>query len=287
MLGLSGGIDSALVATIAADALGPDRVHVVLHARVRYSSGALGGRRRGPGRAARRCTSRLIPITPMIGRLRRPSLRPARARRGEPAGPRPRHDLDGAVQRGRPPGARPPATRASWRPGTRPCTATRVGGFAPIKDVPKTLVWALARWRNEQAAAARSRPRRSRRTPSPSRPAPSSRPASSTADSLPDYEVLDRLLDDYVERDMGSRRAGRGGSRRRRWSSASSGWWTAPSTSGGSTRRARRSPRRTSAGTGGCRSRTAGASPGPADRHSRPDPVRPVTAPRTYRALVA
>ena len=51
ILGLSGGIDSALVATIAADAIGPDRVHVVLMPS-RYSSGALGDRRRGPGQAA-------------------------------------------------------------------------------------------------------------------------------------------------------------------------------------------------------------------------------------------
>jgi hypothetical protein len=51
ILALSGGIDSALTATIAADAIGPDNVHVVLMPS-RYSSGSLGQRRRRPGQAA-------------------------------------------------------------------------------------------------------------------------------------------------------------------------------------------------------------------------------------------
>ena len=74
------------------------------------------------------------------------------------------------------------------------------GGYAPIKDVPKTLVWELARWRNGRPK--RQVPtRRSRRTRSPSRRAPSCRPGQLDTDSLPDYAVLDALLDDYVEKD--------------------------------------------------------------------------------------
>lgn len=77
-----------------------------------------------------------------------------------------------------------------------------VGGFAPIKDVPKTLVWELARWRNEVAAARGETP------PIPPNsitkpPSAELRPGQMDSDSLPDYELLDRVLDDYVEGDRG------------------------------------------------------------------------------------
>jgi NAD+ synthase (glutamine-hydrolysing) len=77
------------------------------------------------------------------------------------------------------------------------------GGYAPIKDLTKTVVWALAAWRNEQAAARGEIP------PIPENsitkpPSAELAPGQLDSDSLPDYAVLDRLLDDYVERDMGS-----------------------------------------------------------------------------------
>jgi NAD+ synthase (glutamine-hydrolysing) len=63
------------------------------------------------------------PIQPMVDGL--PGQRRAGRRGGgEPAGPGARRDPDGTVQSGRPPRAAPPATRASWRSATRPCTAT-------------------------------------------------------------------------------------------------------------------------------------------------------------------
>jgi NAD+ synthase (glutamine-hydrolysing) len=77
-----------------------------------------------------------------------------------------------------------------------------VGGFAPIKDVPKTLVWALARWRNK-AAAERGEvppiPENSISKP----PSAELRPGQLDTDSLPDYELLDDVLDDYIEGDRG------------------------------------------------------------------------------------
>ena len=78
-----------------------------------------------------------------------------------------------------------------------------VGGFAPIKDVPKTLVWRLARWRNAEAA------RRGRPAPIPESsitkpPSAELRPGQLDTDSLPDYDLLDDVLDDYVERDHGA-----------------------------------------------------------------------------------
>jgi NAD+ synthase (glutamine-hydrolysing) len=77
-----------------------------------------------------------------------------------------------------------------------------VGGFAPIKDVPKTLVWELARWRNaeaEQRGEAPPIPENSITKP----PSAELRPGQVDADSLPDYELLDRVLDQYVEGDHG------------------------------------------------------------------------------------
>jgi NAD+ synthase (glutamine-hydrolysing) len=78
-----------------------------------------------------------------------------------------------------------------------------VGGFAPIKDVPKIDVWRLARWRNELAEA------RGQTPPIPPNsiekpPSAELRPGQLDTDSLPDYHVLDDLLDDYVENDRGA-----------------------------------------------------------------------------------
>ena len=77
-----------------------------------------------------------------------------------------------------------------------------VGGFAPIKDVPKTAVWALARWRNAVAE------KRGQTPPIPPNsiskpPSAELRPGQLDADSLPDYLLLDEVLDNYVENDRG------------------------------------------------------------------------------------
>jgi NAD+ synthase (glutamine-hydrolysing) len=76
------------------------------------------------------------------------------------------------------------------------------GGFAPLKDVPKTLVWALARWRNA-AAAQRDEPAPIPENSIEKPPSAELRPGQLDSDSLPDYRILDALLDDYVERDIG------------------------------------------------------------------------------------
>ena len=77
-----------------------------------------------------------------------------------------------------------------------------VGGFAPIKDIYKTDVWALASWRNSKARAAGQTP------PIPERsitkePSAELRPDQKDSDSLPDYILLDRLLRSYVDEDHG------------------------------------------------------------------------------------
>jgi NAD+ synthase (glutamine-hydrolysing) len=77
-----------------------------------------------------------------------------------------------------------------------------VGGFAPIKDVPKLLVWELARWRNEAAIARDETP------PIPENsiakpPSAELRPGQVDQDTLPPYEVLDAILVAYVDRELG------------------------------------------------------------------------------------
>lgn len=77
-----------------------------------------------------------------------------------------------------------------------------VGGFAPIKDVPKTLVWKLATWRNTEAEKHGETP------PIPENsinkvPSAELRPGQTDQDSLPPYDVLDEVLDGYVEGDRG------------------------------------------------------------------------------------
>ena len=78
-----------------------------------------------------------------------------------------------------------------------------VGGFAPIKDLPKTLVWELAKWRNVVALAA------GEIAPIPEssiskEPSAELRPDQRDSDSLPEYPILDRILDAYVQGDLGA-----------------------------------------------------------------------------------
>jgi NAD+ synthase (glutamine-hydrolysing) len=76
------------------------------------------------------------------------------------------------------------------------------GGFAPLKDVPKTLVWALATWRNERAAAdGQTAPIPENSITKP--PSAELAPGQLDTDRLPSYDLLDALLDDYVENDRG------------------------------------------------------------------------------------
>ena len=77
-----------------------------------------------------------------------------------------------------------------------------VGGFAPLKDVLKTQVWELARWRNAEAE------RRGETPPIPEdvitkEPSAELAPGQKDSDSLPPYHLLDDILDDYIEKDHG------------------------------------------------------------------------------------
>jgi len=204
ILGLSGGIDSALTATIAADAIGPANVHVVLMPS-RYSSDHSVSdaedlvKRQGMPAVT-------VPIKPMVDAFSG-ELEPA----GFPATGLPAENLQARVRGMILMSLSNAAGHLVLTTGNKSELATgystlygdSAGGFAPIKDVPKTLVWELARWRNEEAARSGATP------PIPENsitkpPSAELAPGQVDTDSLPPYEVLDALLDDYVERDMGS-----------------------------------------------------------------------------------
>jgi NAD+ synthase (glutamine-hydrolysing) len=197
--GLSGGIDSALTATIAADALGPDRVNVVLNPSPYSSEHSVSDaedlvRRQG-------IRSRLIPIKPMIDGFE--TSLDLHGVAAENLQARIRGMIWMALSNEEGHLVLACGNKSELATGYSTLYGDAVGGYAPIKDVPKTLVWDLARWRNEQAVA------RGQTPPIPENsitkpPSAELSPGQLDSDSLPDYHVLDRLLDDYVEKDMGS-----------------------------------------------------------------------------------
>ncbi len=204
ILGLSGGIDSALTATIAADAVGPDNVYAVVMPS-RYSSDHSVGdaeelvKRQG-------LHSVTVPIRSMVDAFEA-ELAPA----GFPPAGLPAENLQARVRGVILMGLSNAAGHLVLTTGNKSELATgystlygdSAGGYGPIKDVLKTLVWELARWRNDRAVARGESP------PIPENsitkpPSAELAPGQKDTDSLPDYEVLDALLDDYVEKDMGA-----------------------------------------------------------------------------------
>ena len=204
ILGLSGGIDSALTATIAADAVGPDNVYVVLMPS-RYSTDhSVGDAEALVKRQGLHAVT--VPIRSMVDAFET-ELAPA----GFPETGLPAENLQarvrGVILMGLSNAARhlvlTTGNKSELATGYSTLYGDSAGGFGPIKDVLKTLVWELARWRNQQAAARGETP------PIPENsitkpPSAELAPGQMDTDSLPDYEVLDALLDDYVEKDMGS-----------------------------------------------------------------------------------
>jgi NAD+ synthase (glutamine-hydrolysing) len=73
------------------------------------------------------------------------------------------------------------------------------GGFAPIKDLPKTLVYEVCAWRNAQTPERPPIPERVLTKP----PSAELRPGQLDTDSLPPYESLDPIIEAYVEDDLG------------------------------------------------------------------------------------
>jgi NAD+ synthase (glutamine-hydrolysing) len=198
VLGMSGGIDSAVVAAIAADAIGGANVHgVALPSE--YSSG------HSLADAAELAANlgaplRTVPIAPMVNAFVESLKLTGLAEENVQARVRGTTLMGLSNQHGHLVLAT--GNKSELSVGYSTIYGDAVGGFAPIKDVPKTLVWKLARWRNAEAA------RRGEQPPIPENsiskpPSAELRPGQLDTDSLPEYEVLDEVLALYVDTDAG------------------------------------------------------------------------------------
>jgi NAD+ synthase (glutamine-hydrolysing) len=200
LMGLSGGIDSTLVATIACDALGPENVYGVSNP----SDWSTEHSRSDAAELARRTGLHLdtVAIAPMFEAFQKAL------------------DVDGLAEENLQARIRAVVwmglsnqhghlvlacgNKSELATGYSTIYGDAVGGYAPIKDVPKTLVWELARWRDAEAE------RRGEPPPIPQGvidkpPSAELRPGQLDSDSLPAYEQLDPVLEGYIERDLGSR----------------------------------------------------------------------------------
>ncbi len=198
VLGLSGGIDSAVVATVACDALGAEAVHVV-GLPSRYSSAHSLSDAEDLALAQGLHWS-VIPIEEMVAAYER-SI-PLHGLAAENLQARVRGTTLMALSNEHGHLVLTTGNKSELATGFSTLYGDSAGGFAPLKDVPKSLVWELARWRNASARAA-GRPVPIPQSSIDKPPSAELAPGQLDADRLPDYDVLDRLLEDYVTADLG------------------------------------------------------------------------------------
>jgi NAD+ synthase (glutamine-hydrolysing) len=200
IVAISGGIDSALVAVLAVDALGADRVAGITLPSRFSSDGTLGDARRTASNLGIKMYE--VPIEPLVEAYLRqlaplwPGREPDTTEENIQA--RIRGNIVMAL-----------SNKFAWlvlatgnksELATGYCTlyGDMAGGFSVIKDVPKTLVFELARWRNLAAgrdlipASVIERP-----------PSAELRANQRDQDTLPPYDMLDAIIERYVERDLG------------------------------------------------------------------------------------
>ena len=198
VLGLSGGIDSALVAAIAIDALGAKRVNGVAMPS-KYSS----GHSVEDAQALADATGihfRITPIAPMVDAYMDNVVLKGLAEENLQARVRGTTLMGISNQEGHLVLAT--GNKSELAVGYSTLYGDAVGGFAPIKDIYKTDVWALSRYRNALAIERGEVP------PIPDRsitkePSAELRPDQKDSDSLPDYPLLDQVLRAYVDEDHG------------------------------------------------------------------------------------
>lgn len=198
ILGMSGGIDSAVCAAIAADAIGPDRVFGVSMPS-RYSSEHSKG---DAEISAERIGMHLRtePIENLVAAFENQLGFSGVAAENLQA--RMRGVILMGLSNAEGHLTLTTGNKTELAVGYSTIYGDSVGGFAPIKDVEKSLVWSLARWRNEFASA------NGKVSPIPENsiskaPSAELRPDQTDQDSLPEYDLLDRLLDAYVEQRLG------------------------------------------------------------------------------------
>ncbi|MGB5510447.1 MAG: NAD+ synthase [Woeseiaceae bacterium] len=197
VIGLSGGIDSALVTAIACDAIGAERVRTVMMP-FRYTSNM------SQEDAAKQAATMgvgydVIPIEPMYQATIN-QLRPVLGDREpdvteENIQARCRGLLLMAISNKTGRMLLTTGNKSEMAVGYATLYGDMAGGFAPIKDCSKTLVYRLARYRNTLSAVI---PERVITRP----PSAELRPDQQDSDSLPDYDVLDPILEAFIEEDL-------------------------------------------------------------------------------------
>ncbi len=193
LLGVSGGIDSTVVATIAADVLGGENV-VAISNPSKYSSEG------SKDDAAELATNlgldyRVVPIQPMVDPFLTSLGLTGVAEENLQA--RVRGVIWMGVSNQEGPLVLANSNKSEVSVGYSTIYGDSVGGFAPIKDVPKTLVWELASWRNRYAEG-RGEPPPIPEATITKPPSAELRPGQTDQDSLPPYEILDAILAGYV-----------------------------------------------------------------------------------------
>jgi len=193
LLGVSGGIDSTVVATLAADVLGGENV-VAISNPSKYSSE---GSKDDAAELAKNLglDYRVVPIQPMVDPFLDGLGLTGIAEENLQA--RVRGVIWMGVSNQEGPLVLANSNKSEVSVGYSTIYGDSVGGFAPIKDVPKTLVWELARWRNS-AAEARGEPPPIPEATITKPPSAELSPGQTDQDSLPPYEVLDAILAGYV-----------------------------------------------------------------------------------------
>jgi NAD+ synthase (glutamine-hydrolysing) len=196
IIALSGGIDSALVATIAVDAIGAENVYGIGLPSKYSSEHSL-----GDAHAIAQNTGlnfRVIEIEPMVSAFLDSVKLEGIAQENVQARVRGVLLMGLSNQEGHIVLAT--GNKSELAVGYSTLYGDAVGAFAPIKDIYKTDVWALSKWRNEQALL------RGEIAPIPANsikkePSAELRPGQKDSDSLPEYHLLDSILLRYIEGD--------------------------------------------------------------------------------------
>lgn len=197
LFGMSGGIDSTLVAALATDALGPERVFGVSNPSAWSTEHS---KTDAQDQAERLGISlRTVPIAPIFDAYQTALNLDGLAEENLQARIRAVIWMGLSNQEGHVVLAC--GNKSELATGYSTIYGDAVGGYAPIKDLPKTLVWELSRWRNRQAESRGETP------PIPPQiidkaPSAELRPGQLDSDSLPPYDILDGIIDAYVERDL-------------------------------------------------------------------------------------
>ncbi|QDQ11203.1 NAD+ synthase [Streptomyces spectabilis] len=199
LIGLSGGIDSALTAAIACDALGAENVYGVAMPSRYSSEHSLADAEELARRTGLHL--RTVPIAPMFDAYMESLGLTGLAE--ENLQSRLRGTMLMAISNQEGHIVLAPGNKSELAVGYSTLYGDSVGAYGPIKDVYKTSVFRLAEWRNRAAAERGGTP------PIPENsiskpPSAELRPDQVDTDSLPDYPVLDAILERYVDRDEGA-----------------------------------------------------------------------------------